>query len=254
MSNEIKLSPVAKRKGIEAIDATYKLQGELTSLANTLEDRTVTASEHIYGLARWAMGEHRDPAQGVQLFSAICADAEATLKARLGVKNLKDALPVWSVFKSNVMRGLRLGLDVTEHKTEWEFREAVREHVNANRAAPEPKTATAEDMTEFLGSTTIAAPLQFLLTQINLEAEYVKPANVKKAQELMRTFAEDLRALIDVRRIQDDATKQLLGEESASSSTDDSGRSNGRRASHYPVRRRAAGARATGTGQHAGAG
>jgi hypothetical protein len=254
MSNEIKLSPVAKRKGIEAIDATYKLQGELTSLANTLEDRTVTASEHIYGLARWAMGEHRDPAQGVQLFSAICADAEATLKARLGVDNLKKALPVWSVFKSNVMRGLRLGLDVNEYKTEWQFREAVREHVNANRTEPEPKTATAEDMTEFLGSTTIAAPLQFLLTQINLEAEYVKPANVKKAQELMRTFAEDLRALIDVRRIQDDATKQLLGEDENATSHADTAGNTRRRPGHVAVRRRTTGARTGGAHQHAATG
>jgi hypothetical protein len=69
------------------------------------------------------------------MFSALCAYAEDTFRARLKESgeptSLKESIPVWAVFKSRILRGMRMGLNPAEFKNEFGMVKAVSEKIQA---------------------------------------------------------------------------------------------------------------------------
>src|SRR5690606_2165485 len=131
------------------------------------------------------------------------------------------ALPVWAVYKSNICTGFAFGLDPRDHETEWEFRKAVAERrapespshgvtqrpsdqVTQEAAPVRPQRTTAPVVESFVSRTTIAPPLQLLLTRLVLEADHIRKGKEDEAAAILREALERISVLLDKRRIKDD--------------------------------------------------
>lgn len=212
-----------------AIQKTYKEYTKpngLRDLEKKIESETVKCSRYIFGLAKYAYENYEDVEEA---FRDMCQYAEEQFKARHNVENVKDILPVWAVYKSNINRGLKAELDPREYDSEWEFRKAImdeaRETGNGSGqtstqtraprtpSAPErPAPVNAERVEDWMETTTISTNLKFLVTQLVLETEYVKKGKEKEAEKILREAIGALKRIIDHSRITDDATKSALDE------------------------------------------
>src|SRR5690606_14490578 len=112
------LTSQAKRRAALAIENTRKAYEELEAVEQK-------CSSYIFGLAQFAAETCPKKKQPAELFGALCAYAEVQYKERFNVVNLKEALPVWSVYKSNILAGMRLGLNPKDYSSEWELRKAT---------------------------------------------------------------------------------------------------------------------------------
>lgn len=223
-----------RRLAVTAIQRTHKdytKPNGLRDLEARIEQETVKCSKHIFGLARYAFENSEDP---IEMFTDLCAYAEEQFKTRHNVENVKDVLPVWAVFKSNINRGLRADLDPRQFDTEWDFRKATMDQVRGNngngtadkstRAPRTPTTirepevpempvpAVADRVEDWVESTTIHNTLKFLVTRLVIEAEYVKKGKEKEAEKILREAIGALHRLVDRKRITDEATKAALEE------------------------------------------
>lgn len=209
---EITLSAVAKRRAIEAIDEVAKGFPAFKEASDNFHTATLGLSDHIFGLSKYAMKESKSPKDAAALFAAMCTYAENTFRERLQASgestSLKDSLPVWSTFKSKILRGMRLGLKPTDYKNEYGMQKAVREIMKTQEKPTRPANIAGVD--DFLGRTTIVPRLAVWVSRLTLEAEYIKPSKLTEAEALYREFVERLAPLIDQKRIQDDATRDAL--------------------------------------------
>ena len=208
-----------------AIQKTYKEYTKpngLRDLEKKIETETVKCSKYIFGLAKYAYENYEDAEEA---FRDMCQYAEEQFKARHNVENVKDILPVWAVYKSNINRGLKAELDPRDYDSEWEFRKATMDEVreNGNEAytqtraprtpAPDkPAPVNAEQVEDWMETTTISTNLKFLVMQLVLETEYVKKGKEKEAEKILREAIGALKQIVDRKRITDDATKSALDE------------------------------------------
>lgn len=223
-------TPVRRRAGL-AIENTHKEYVRAGGLRE-LQDKAVKAeqksSTYIYALARHAF-ESPNVEDPDELFNAMCRYAEEQFKTKHSVENVKDAIPPWATFKSNINRGIRLGLKPNDYPSEWEFRKAVAEEANsttgsANRsaAAPSPpanegpKTLSAPQADDWIETTTIHKKLRDSITNIVVEAEFIRPDSIDEAREILADASRKLAALIDRRRVRDPATKKVMSQLAAS--------------------------------------
>lgn len=225
----------AKQRAAGAIENCWKAYYDEDSGLKLREQQLATAgaraSSYIYGLAQFAVEVCPKKYRPDDVFDAMCAYAEAKLKEKHDVQNLKDALPCWATYKSNIMGGLRAGLDPHEFPTEWEFRKAgmearlsvidTKNAVEDRRLVTESPRADSqvtklptrlhiEPVRKFMRATSIASPLKLVLAQIMVEADYVKKGKEHEAEEILNTAHEALLELVDKRRIKDDATRLAI--------------------------------------------
>lgn len=228
----------AKQRAAGAIENCWKAYHDPESGLKLREEQLAVASSrassYIYGLAQFAMEVCPKKYRPDEVFGAMCAYAEAKLKEKHEVNNLEDALPCWKTFKSNIMGGLRVGLDPHEFSTEWQFRKAGMEArlsvIDTKNAAEDRRLVTEsrgheersdpvtklptrlhiEPVRKFMRATSIASPLKLVLAQIMVEADYVKKGKEAEAEEILNTAHEALLELVDKRRIKDDATRLAL--------------------------------------------
>lgn len=216
-TNERLTIPARRRAGlaIENTHKQYSKPGGLAELEDKLEQSREKCSQYIYGLARFAFADkaHTEPAQ---MFSDMCAYAEEQFKARHGVDNVKDVLPIWSVFKSNIKRGIRAGLNPTDHTTEWEFRKATQ-NTMVDEATGEPaKKETNNGMIRvpevrtWLDRTSIDNRLKTLLAKLVVEVEYINKKSNTEAEEVLKEAVSALSKLVDLRRIKDEPTRNAM--------------------------------------------
>lgn len=207
------LTSQAKRRAALAIENTRKAYEELEAVEQK-------CSSYIFGLAQFAVETCPKKKQPAELFGALCAYAEAQYKERFNVVNLKEALPVWSVYKSNIMAGMRLGLNPMDYSTEWEFRKATAEKrkptlVQSNEvtqgsvtrlpALPMRPVRFEQAEKAVLGLMIRSSSLQQLLTRLLVEAEYVKKGKEDEAEQILTEAVTRLSTLIDQRRIKREA-------------------------------------------------
>jgi hypothetical protein len=209
---EITLSNAAKRKAIEAIDATAKQLPSYKQAIEQFESVTAGISSHIFGLAQYAARETKSVDDAAVFFGALCGYAEDTFRARLKESgeptSLKESIPVWAVFKSRILRGMRMGLNPAEFKNEFGMVKAVREKIQAEPKPSHP--ADIHEVEDFLGRTTIVPRLAVWVSRLTLEAEYIRPSKLSEVEALYKEFVERLAPYIDKKRIQDDATRDAL--------------------------------------------
>lgn len=230
----MELNAVMKRRAGLAIENTYseyRKEGGVADLETKLAKAHEGCSKHIFNLAGFVVKQADDVSDGAKQFAAVCVYAEAQLKEKHQIENVKDALPVWGVYKSNILRGMRLGLDPSSFDSEGAFRAATMEEVRAKGPQlatrdgdevedepaitlrpSEPKTVNIEQAELMVESSTIIAPLKALVARLVVETEYIKRGKEREAVRILTEAVDALHALIDQRKIRDAATKEALAE------------------------------------------
>jgi hypothetical protein len=229
----------AKRCAVNAIEKVWEAYHDPKYGLKLREEQVAVASAkisgYIYALARFAQDNCPRRHRPHELFAAMCSYAELKLKGKYSVENLKDALPCWATYKTNILSGMRAGLDPNSHKTEWEFRKAgmevklslidTKETVGPrefSKRAPyeDPKPLERTDSVtklptklrieptrKFFRATSIASSLKLLLAQLVVEADYIKQGYEEEAEMILREAREKLALLVDKRKIRDPATR-----------------------------------------------
>lgn len=209
------LTAVEKRRAGTAIEYTfrdYTKKGGLRELQTQVDVLEQGCAGHIYSLALFAVKQSKKLSVAGDRFGEMCLYAEAGYKKKHEVENLKDVLPVWSVYKSNILRGMKLGIDPTNFDSEGAYRLAVGESLRAavhavatpvERTSPAKQDSrlTAEDADDLLDSTNIHEGLRAQVAKLVIEAEYVKRGKEKEAEAIVATAVEALSTLIDRRRM-----------------------------------------------------
>ena len=124
--------------GTQFYDVTYAKDG-LMARQQALDESALGASAIIVGLAKEA--RKADKSNTLAYFLAYCSAAEAVIKERGKSENVKDICPHWPVFKSNIKKAIKKGVDVAKHDTLNAITEARKELARAE-AAPESSEQT----------------------------------------------------------------------------------------------------------------
>jgi hypothetical protein len=226
--------PARRRAGlaIENTHKAYSKPGGIKDLESKLEGAHKTCSSHIFNLAQFATEESDDMAGAAAYFGVLCDFAETQYKTKHKVENLREALPVWATYKSNILRAMKSGLDPNHYGSEYDLRKAHQElkepqertpRVPQGPLAPEPQTErrsppekpqpmVVDRVEEWVGTTTIRPTMQVLISRLIVEAEYVRKGKEGEAERILREAVEALAKLVDKRRIRDEATKAALAE------------------------------------------
>ena len=219
----MELTATEKRRAGTAIEYTFRefsKDGGLRELQTKTDAADQTCASHIYSLAQFAVKNTKNLELATEKFQEMCGYAETGYKDKHKVANLKDVLPVWSVYKSNIVRGMKLGLSPLDHETEGAFRlavgESLRESVRniATDVAPagtkQDSRLTVDDADTLLDSTSIHEGLRTLVAQLMIEAEYVRKGREAEAEDIVRGAVKALSELVDRRRITHKPTRTLI--------------------------------------------
>jgi hypothetical protein len=222
MANEIairtNLKPNQRKRAeaaIENVHLAYYEKGGIRDTVSQLEGQLETASRHVFGLAQYAAQQHPDDLKvAAQLYVELCEYAEQAYKRTHEVENLREALPTWATYKSNVLRGLKAGLNPLEHKSEKVFRSKSMELISRSRntlAGPEPPDGEAragpprmmqeDEVVDMVGTTAIPDTLKQLVAQVVYAAEIVNIRKLDQAEEILREAWQKLGALTDRRKL-----------------------------------------------------
>lgn len=212
------LSRAAKTRASRAIEAVHRAYFEEGGLRDSMikvEAQSTKVSEHIYALAKWASEQTMTPDLARAQFVTMCEYAEEKYKADHKVENLAEVLPVWRVYKSNILRGVKLGIKPAEYDTEYDYRRAVMEKVREDlpdsspvagaraiqRTSTVPGPVDLPEIEQWLGSTAIHDTLRTLLARVILSVEFLKPRSVAKAEAILRKACDDLAPAVDQRKL-----------------------------------------------------
>lgn len=220
----MELTATEKRRAGTAIEYTareYSREGGLKQLQAKTDEAEQTCAMHIYSLAQFAVKNSKNLTTATERFQEMCSYAEAGYKEKHDVANLKDVLPVWSVYKSNIIRGMKLDMSPLDHETEGAFRLAVGEHLrqttsgstgDVDRAEPSKQDTrlTVEDADDLLDSTNIHEGLRGLVAKLMIEAEYVRKGREADAEAIVKRAVDEMSELVDRRRISHKPTRTAI--------------------------------------------
>lgn len=219
----MELTATEKRRAGTAIEYTFReftKDGGLRELQTKTDAADQTCATHIYSLAQFAVKVSKGLVTATDKFQEMCSYAETGYKDKHGVQNLKDVLPVWSVYKSNIVRGMKLGMSPVDHATEGAFRLAVGESLRqtarklADNVAPttskQDSRLTLADTDDLLDSTNIHEGLRALVAKLMIEAEYVRKGREAEAEAIIAKAVDSLAELVDRRRITNKPTRTAL--------------------------------------------
>lgn len=226
--SEVTLPATGKRlavRAIEAVFAAYSAKGGLRETLELAETQAAGISRHIYSIATNAAKHHKRIGDAAAEFSALCMYAENTFKSKHQVENLRDAVPVWNVFKSNILRGMRLELSPLDAANERAFRTKTMEAVAAKRGlavtsdAEDDDTEAADEegvvrittragpqpmetIEQFVATTTVRDTLKVLVAQVIFSCEHIKPSKADEAAAILQRAWSELGPLVSKRALQ----------------------------------------------------
>ena len=188
-------------RAIEDVHLAYYAKGGIRDLEDKLSEQKGAASRHIFALAIYASENAETLEEAIAQFQALCAYAEARYKQEHDVVNLKEVLPTWAVFKSNILRGMReYGLDPIEYRSEGAFRVAMQRQ-QAQLALPSPPKLTQRAIDKALSTTVTYDPVRTLLSQILFECQSLKRSKQKDAEAVLRETMDRLSQFVDQRKV-----------------------------------------------------
>lgn len=204
------LTPAAKRKAAKAIEdmhlAYYEAETGVRALYEKLEAQVDNTSKHIFRLAQDAFKQaDGDFEKAIAIYRAMCKYAEDSYKATHDVPNVYETLPVWRVFKSNILRGLKNRVNPLEYQSENAYRKATTDMVV--HPAGGFSSAQVEQVQEWLNTVTIPKEIRPHLSRILALSEFLKENRVHDAEEVLAETFERLAELADRRK---PAVKKLL--------------------------------------------
>lgn len=198
-------------KAIENVHLAYFEKGGIRDNAAQLAGQVESASRHVFAIARYAAKAHpKSLDAAASMYIAMCDYAEQTYKEEHRVENVREALPTWATYKSNVLRGLRAGLNPLEHKSEKTFRSKTMEQISRTRThadatqgarAGPPRVVPEDELVNMVSSTAIPNTLKQLVAQVVYAAEVVNIRRIDQAEEILREAWQKLGALTDKRKI-----------------------------------------------------
>jgi len=186
-------------RAIEDVHLAYYEKGGLRETIQQVETQAEGVSGHIYKLAVHAAKNSSSIAAGAQLFAVLCEHAERQYKADHEIDNIKDQLPVWAVFKSNILGAMRAGLSPLDHRNEHALRnanKATRPVAALERGAPTAVKALAS----FLATTAVHSSLRKLAARTVHSLESIKSSERRQAASVLREANRKLAPLADRRR------------------------------------------------------
>jgi len=187
-------------RAIEDVHLAYYAKGGIRDLEDKLSEQKGAASRHIFALAIYASENAETLEEAIAQFQALCAYAEARYKQEHDVVNLKEVLPTWAVFKSNILRGMReYGLDPIEYRSEGAFRVAMQRQ-QEQLGLPSPPKLTQRAIDKALSTTVTYGPVRTLLSQILFECQSLKRSKQKDAEAVLRETMARLSQLVDQRK------------------------------------------------------
>ncbi|HEX7011501.1 MAG TPA: hypothetical protein VF161_02080 [Steroidobacteraceae bacterium] len=187
-------------RAIEDVHLAYYAKGGIRDLEDKLGEQRGAAARHIFALAIYASENAETLEEAIAQFQALCAYAEARYKQEHDVVNLKEVLPTWAVFKSNILRGMReYGLDPIEYRSEGAFRVAMQRQ-QEQLALPSPPKLTQRAIDKALSTTVTYDPVRTLLSQILFECQSLKRSKQKDAEAVLRETMDRLSQFVDQRK------------------------------------------------------
>jgi hypothetical protein len=203
-SNVISLSAAARTRALRAIEDVHEAyygKGGIRDTAKQLEGQVNSTARVVYSLAVFASKQCETLEEAAELFREMCAYAEAEYKEQHGVDNLREALPTWATYKSNVLRGVtQYALDPVEYRSERQYRIAVDEKRGPRRReGPEekPEQKDPEAIGEFLELTTMRTSLRRHVATLVHQAEIVARGKTQDAAAVLKEATDRLEPLID---------------------------------------------------------
>lgn len=194
-------------KAIENVHLAYYVKGGIRATVETLQTQLASASHHVFAIAKYAAKAHSDSLeQATALYIAMCEYAEQAYKQEHEVENLREALPTWATYKSNILRGLRSGLNPLEFRTEKVYRSKTMELVSRAPRDPEPRAGPQavlepDELETLVSSTAVPDALKQLVAQVVFAAEVVNVRKLEQAEEILREAWQRLGALTDKRKL-----------------------------------------------------
>lgn len=202
-------------RAIEDMHLAYYEKGGLRDAIEHAKKKSEGVSAHIYKLATYAAKNTPDLGAALDLFGRLCKRAEATYKEVHKVENVKDAIPVWAVFKSNIGGAMRDGLSPLGYKNEHALRDArdalqqqtpVIAHKRGTPALADNSSRAAaagpDEIEQFLAQSGVHDSLRTIASITVLNLEYVKPSKRDEAAVIMKTANDQLAQLADRRKMQ----------------------------------------------------
>lgn len=194
-------------RAIEEVHAAYFVKGGMRDAINALEKKAENTAQLIYALAVHATKQHKTLLKAAEHFAAMCRHAEEDYKEKHNASNMQEALPVWPVYKSNIMRGFREGLSPLEYPTEYDLRKAWQAMlppvITRERQAmlPPPKKggkASSEQVMveDWLQATGVFAKLSHPAAELIVRLEHIPRPNVTAAEAVIKRALDDLRSLV----------------------------------------------------------
>lgn len=229
----MELQPVEKRVAVAAINKTYEDYTKPDGLRDREQKHNKaeeTCAQHIYGLAVFASNRRGTVKEAASLFGALCLHAEKRIKQAGEITNVKDALPVWSVYKSNILRGMKIDLDPVDYRSEGAFRHATHEALQ-NRGprlvggvtgagqkivdtsaagTPSQRRVNYQEATEWLNFTTVHPRLKEHMARLLVGAEYLGEGHEEAAEKVIAEAVDALSKLVDRRRVRDEIDREAL--------------------------------------------
>ena len=197
------LTPSAKTKAVKAIEAMhvayYEAETGVRALYEKLERQVESTSKHIFNLAQDAFRQaDGDFDAAIEIYKQMCKYAEDAYKRNHDVPNVYETLPVWRVFKSNIMRGLRNRLNPLDYNSEIAYRRATTDSLL--HPAGGFSSRQVEQLQEWLNSATIPREIRPHLSHMLAVVEFLKESSVHEAEEVLAEAVERLLEYADRRK------------------------------------------------------
>jgi hypothetical protein len=213
--SEVTLSRAAKTRAVRAIESVHALYSDQDGLAEMIqraEDLKTRVSSQVHGLAVFAVKTEKTLERGIALYLAMCTYAEEAYKTKHGVTDLEKAIPVWKVYKSNILSAMRLDLNPAEYNSEYELRKAKNELTEspiqvkppiapATPAKARAGPATEQQIEQMLSGTAVHDRLRTLVARIIFSAEFLRRNKVSEAEAIIQEAVDKRGALVDHRRV-----------------------------------------------------
>jgi len=201
----MKVETIEKR-ACEAFVNTFNeahAEGGFLELNDKAREAKQGLSQHIYGLAVQIDKDGKN----VDVFLEACKAAERKMKDELNIGSIKDELPPWTQFKSNIKAAWKAGIRPGQFPNEQKQRQALQEARKAEKDASEgsapSETGESQSQTE---GTTIPKELAQPLEEMIRLAEQAGPAGGK---DLVDRLADIYR---DAAHQAQDAVADLIGD------------------------------------------
>lgn len=193
-------------RAIEDVHLSYHGKGGIAEAVAEVERQVQSAGQHVYSLAVYASRQCETVDEAAKLFRDMCAFAEAKYKEQHDIENLRDALPTWATYKSNILRGItRYELDPVDYRSERQYRIAVdakrdKDRTRRPREGP-PEIKTPDEIGEFLQTTTVRNSLVGPVAELVFHVEALAHGKTQEALKILNATLTKLEPLVDPDKI-----------------------------------------------------